>query len=41
MGNMETTNLTGMAQLTQLKPADLRGQTIFIRCDFNVPLRNT
>ena len=41
MGNMETTNLTGMAQLTQLKPSDLRGKTIFIRCDFNVPLRNT
>ena len=41
MENMETSNLPGMAQLTQLKPADLRGKTIFIRVDFNVPLRNT
>ena len=37
MENMETSNLPGMAQLTQLKPADLRGKTIFIRVDFNVP----
>ena len=38
---MENNNLIGMAQLADLKPADLRGKTIFIRCDFNVPLRNT
>ncbi len=41
MENSETANLIGMAQLAQLKPADLRGKTIFIRCDFNVPLRST
>ena len=41
MENTETSNLIGMAQLSQLKPADLRGKTIFIRCDFNVPLRST
>ena len=41
MKNTETSNLIGMAQLSQLKPADLRGKTIFIRCDFNVPLRST
>ena len=41
MENIETSNLPGMAQLTQLKPSDLRGKTIFIRVDFNVPLRNT
>ncbi|MCH8156953.1 MAG: phosphoglycerate kinase, partial [Nitrospinae bacterium] len=28
----------GMASLDSLKPSDLKGQTIFIRCDFNVPL---
>ena len=41
MKNTETSNLIGMAQLSQLKPSDLRGKTIFIRCDFNVPLRST
>lgn len=41
MKNTETCNLIGMAQLAELKPADLRGKTIFIRCDFNVPLRST
>ncbi len=41
MGSTENSNLIGMAQLAQLKPADLRGKTIFIRCDFNVPLRST
>ncbi|HID38845.1 MAG TPA: phosphoglycerate kinase, partial [Calditrichaeota bacterium] len=30
-----------MTQLGELKPDDLRGKTIFIRCDFNVPLRST
>ena len=34
-------NIIGMAQLSQLKSSDLRGKTIFIRCDFNVPLRST
>jgi phosphoglycerate kinase len=41
MESTETSNLIGMDQLTQLKAADLRGKTIFIRCDFNVPLRST
>jgi phosphoglycerate kinase len=41
MESSETANLIGMAQLAHLKPTDLRGKTIFIRCDFNVPLRNT
>ncbi|MEK9628986.1 MAG: phosphoglycerate kinase [Nitrospinota bacterium] len=41
MENKETSNLIGMAQLADLKPSDLRGKTIFIRCDFNVPLRHT
>ena len=41
MENTETSNLIGMAQLSHLKSADLRGKTIFIRCDFNVPLRST
>jgi phosphoglycerate kinase len=41
MGSTENSNMIGMAQLAQLKPADLRGKTIFIRCDFNVPLRST
>ncbi len=41
MENPENSSLIGMAQLAHLKPADLRGKTIFIRCDFNVPLRNT
>ena len=41
MENTAPANLIGMAQLSNLKPADLRGKTIFIRCDFNVPLRNT
>ena len=41
MENTAPTNLIGMAQLSDLKPNDLRGKTIFIRCDFNVPLRNT
>ncbi|MZH46183.1 MAG: phosphoglycerate kinase [Nitrospinae bacterium] len=30
-----------MTQLGELKSSDLRGKTIFIRCDFNVPLRST
>ena len=41
MENTETSNLIGMAQLSHLKSTDLRGKTIFIRCDFNVPLRST
>ena len=41
MENTETSNLIGMPQLSQLKSSDLRGKTIFIRCDFNVPLRST
>ena len=41
MESTETSNLIGMDQLAHLKPADLRGKTIFIRCDFNVPLRST
>ena len=41
MESTETSNLIGMDQLTHLKSADLRGKTIFIRCDFNVPLRST
>jgi len=41
MSNIETTKLIGMPQLSQLKSTDLRGKTIFIRCDFNVPLRTT
>lgn len=41
MENTETSNLIGITQLSHLKPADLRGKTIFIRCDFNVPLRST
>ena len=41
MQNTAPPNLIGMAQLSDLKPTDLRGKTIFIRCDFNVPLRNT
>ena len=41
MDETATPNLIGMTQLSDLKPADLRGKTIFIRCDFNVPLRNT
>ncbi len=41
MESTETSNLIGMDQLSQLKAADLRGKTIFIRCDFNVPLRST
>ncbi len=30
---------TGIASLNDLKPSDLQGKTIFIRADFNVPLR--
>jgi phosphoglycerate kinase len=41
MESTETSNLIGMDQLSKLKAADLRGKTIFIRCDFNVPLRST
>ena len=31
-------NQVGMVSLDSLSPSDLRGKTIFIRCDFNVPL---
>jgi len=41
MSNIANSNIIGMAQLSQLKSSDLRGKTIFIRCDFNVPLRST
>ncbi len=41
MANSNSNNMIGMARLGELKPADLRGKTIFIRCDFNVPLRST
>jgi len=30
---------TGIASISDLKPSDLQGKTIFIRADFNVPLR--
>ncbi len=41
MVSSNTSNHIGMTQLGELKPNDLRGKTIFIRCDFNVPLRST
>lgn len=41
MSTSNTNNLIGMTQLGELKSSDLRGKTIFIRCDFNVPLRST
>ncbi len=41
MANLSSTHSIGMTQLGELKPDDLRGKTIFIRCDFNVPLRST
>ncbi len=41
MSSSSTSNSIGMTQLGELKPEDLRGKTIFIRCDFNVPLRST
>ena len=41
MATSSSSNSIGMTQLGELKPDDLRGKTIFIRCDFNVPLRST
>ena len=41
MNSADPNNPIGMNQLGELKPNDLRGKTIFIRCDFNVPLRST
>ena len=41
MPSMNSNNPIGMTQLGELKSNDLRGKTIFIRCDFNVPLRST
>jgi phosphoglycerate kinase len=41
MASSNPTNSIGMTQLGELKADDLRGKTIFIRCDFNVPLRST
>jgi len=41
MASTNSNNPIGMSQLAELKPDDLRGKTIFIRCDFNVPLRST
>ena len=41
MPSMNSNNSIGMTQLGALKSNDLRGKTIFIRCDFNVPLRST
>ncbi len=41
MASSNTSSSIGMTQLGELQPDDLRGKTIFIRCDFNVPLRST
>ena len=41
MASSNSSNSIGMTQIGELKPDDLRGKTIFIRCDFNVPLRST
>ena len=41
MDSSSSSSPIGMTQLSELKPNDLRGKTIFIRCDFNVPLRST
>ena len=41
MAGSNSSNNTGMTHLGELRPTDLRGKTIFIRCDFNVPLRST
>jgi phosphoglycerate kinase len=41
MASSNQSNSIGMTQLGELEPEDLRGKTIFIRCDFNVPLRST
>ena len=41
MVNLNSNNPIGMTQLDTLKSSDLRCKTIFIRCDFNVPLRST
>ena len=41
MASSSSNSPIGMTQLGELKPNDLRGKTIFIRCDFNVPLRST
>jgi phosphoglycerate kinase len=41
MASSSSTHSIGMTQLGELKSDDLRGKTIFIRCDFNVPLRST
>ena len=32
-------NRVGLKHMDSLKPEDLQGKTIFIRCDFNVPLK--
>ena len=41
MASSNSSNSIGMTQIGELKPDDLRGKTIFIRCDFNVPLVST
>ena len=41
MANANSINSIGISQLAELPADNLRGKTIFIRCDFNVPLRST